>query len=125
MPLADGESAGMEDEEASLGERGLNQDTTDITLVRMGSMSCVNGDELRMILSIQNNNECLTIRDACVLYSDLKEMIDQFDSKVKMLQDEKINRYVDSWHVFYAKSIIIVSSGFAYAWLAATLHSWS
>ena len=141
-PLADGESAGMtavggpptagkgqrEDEDATLGERGLNQDTADIrdiTLVRMGSMSCVNGDELRMILSIQNNNECLTIRDACVLYSDLKEMVEQFDRNVKMLKDEKSSRYVRSWHVYYARSILVITSGIAYVWLATTLHSWS
>jgi hypothetical protein len=122
MPLAEGESAGMEDEEATLGERGFNQD---MTLVRMGSMSCVNGDELRMILSIQNNNECLTIRDACVLYSDLKEMVEQFDRNVKMLKDDKSSRYVRSWHVYYARSILVVTSGIAYAWLATTLHSWS
>jgi hypothetical protein len=121
-PLADGESAGMEDEDATFTERGLNQD---ITLVRMGSMSCVNGEELRMILSIQNNSKCLTIRDACVLFSDLKDMVDQFDSKVRMLKDEKISRHVRSWHVFYARSILIATSGFAYAWLASTLHSWS
>jgi hypothetical protein len=131
-PLADGESAGMtavggqrEDEDASLGEGDLNQDMTDITLVRMGSMNCVNGDELRMILSIQNNNECLTIRDACVLYSDLKEMLNQFDGNAQMLKDEKSSRYVRSWHLYYARSILIVTSGFAYAWLAVTFHSWS
>jgi len=131
-PLADGESAGMpavggqrDDEDATLGERALNQDMADITLVRMGSMNCVNGDELRMILSIQNNNECLTIRDACVLYSDLKEMLNQFDGNAQMLKDEKSSRYVRSWHLYYARSILIVTSGFAYAWLAVTFHSWS
>jgi vacuolar-type H+-ATPase subunit I/STV1 len=101
-------TAGMEDEEAL---RGLNHD---LTLVRMGSMKCVNGDELRIILSIQNNNECLTIRDACVLYSDLKEILGQFDTRAQIL-DEKGR--VRNCKLFYTRSILIAV--FAYLWFNA------
>jgi hypothetical protein len=89
----------------------------------MGSMNCVNGDELRIILSIQNNNECVTIRDACVLYSDLKEMIDQFDCEKELVDEKDVNER--AWHVFCFKSILLATSIVGYAWLAHSLHGLS
>jgi hypothetical protein len=90
-PLADGEFAGNMSSDPD--ERhfcdDLKERNHEIILENIGSLTCSEGEELRIFLSIQNNKQYITIRDTCILYSDFKDIINSFDSMLKVDEDEK------------------------------------
>jgi uncharacterized membrane protein YjjP (DUF1212 family) len=68
-------------------------------------METTNGDELRIILSKENNKEYITLHDSSVLYSDFRSVLRSFDEAKQHKKDVRNMLFIRKYHVFYARMI--------------------
>jgi hypothetical protein len=103
-----GVAGDSEIEESSFdGNERRNQE---IILLNIGLTDSIDGNEIRIILSTQKKKEYITIRDACVPYSDLKEIMVAFDASKRETLRIRQSHFIRSHHVFYARLYLFLVS---------------
>ena len=102
-----GVAGNSEIEESGFDEGARNQE---IILLNIGLTDSIDGNEIRIILSTQKKKEYITVRDACVPYSDLKEIMAAFDASKRESLRMRQTTFIREYHVFYARLYLFVVS---------------
>jgi len=89
---------------------GNERRNQEIILLNIGLTDSIDGNEIRIILSTQKKKEYISIRDACVPYSDLKEIMVAFEGSTRESLRIRREAFVRQYHVFYARLYLIVVS---------------
>ena len=117
-PLTEVDLAGDGDTRMGEDPKERNQE---IILAKIGSLTCANGEELRIILSRQHNKQYITIRDTCMLYSDLKDVVNAFDTMIQMEKQAKKLAQIREIHRMYARFSAILCAALTYSYIVIQL----